>query len=78
VDGISRQHNLLRDEHAKTAHHLVALRLGVLKLLDPQAMHLGQHEVKVFHAPQAARLAEINISVELAEDLQQSRVSIQV
>ncbi len=47
------------------------LGLGLLDLLDAQAVDLGEDKIEVFHALEAAFLGQVNVPVKLSQDLQQ-------
>ena len=78
VNGVGGQDQLLRHKDAEGAHHLPALGLGVLQFLDAQAVHFGEDEVQVFHALEAAGLAQVDVSVKFTQDRQQPLVGLQV
>ena len=54
------------------------LGLGLLEFLDAQAVDFGEDEIQVFHALEAAVLAQVDVSVKLAQDLQQPLMGLQV
>ncbi len=78
VNGVGGQDQFLRHEDAEGADHLAALGLGVLQFLDAQAVHFGEDEVQVFHALEAAGLAQIDVPVKFTQDRQKPLVGLQV
>ena len=52
--------------------------LAVLQFLDAQAVDLGEDEIQVFHALEAAFLGQVDVSVKLAQDLQEPLMGRQV
>jgi hypothetical protein len=78
LHGVHGQGQLLGHEDAEGADDLAPLGLGVLQFLDAQAVHLGQDEIEVLHAFEAALLAHVDVAVELAQHGQEAVMGGQV
>ena len=72
--GVRGQDQLLRHKNTESADDFSALGLGLLQFLDAQAVDLGEHKVQVFHALEAAFLAQVDIPVKFPQDLEQPLV----
>ena len=78
LDGVRGQDQLLRHKDAEGADDFPALGLGLLQFLDAQAVDLGQDEIQVFHALEPAGLAQVDVAVKFAQDLEQPGMGVQV
>ena len=72
------QDHFLRHKDTEGADDFPPLGLGLLQFPDAQAMHLGEHEVQVFHALEAAFLGQVDIPVKFAQHLEQPFVGRQI
>ncbi len=78
ADPVHRQHDLLGDIDAEPSDHCAPRLLGIIDLLDPQAVHLGNDKVEVFHPFRAHLLRQVDVLISVGEYPEKPGVGLQV